>query len=257
MEEATISAESVRGQGVELISIDRPPVNALRPADWARLGEVVRHCAADESVRAIVLTGNGSAFCAGADVRGLAGDAPSVGGSTANAVVAATAATLRMLRVPVLAAIDGPAHGGGLELALACDIRLASDTATFAAAGVNMGLVASVGSLIAAIGDARARWMLLTGSTIGAERANAWGLAMEHDAPSVLDAALDLAAELASKPPLAVEATKLAATQYHLLSRADHDRLVNELFTELADTRDHAEALDAFLDKRPGGYGRR
>ena len=256
-----ISVERLAGNPIDLVVIDRPPVNALPPSDWADLRDAVAASSADQDVRAVVIAGRADAFCAGADIRHLSSEAVREDGTTALDTVAEAANAVREARVPVIAAIAGPAHGGGLELALACDIRVAAEGATFAAAGVNMGLIASVGALIAAIGDTRARWMLLTGSRIDARRAADWGLviapddAAEH--PDVLDVALEMAQSIAAKPPLAVEATKRAATEYHRLPHAEHHRLVDSLFTDLAHTDDHAEALAAFLEKRSPRYSRK
>jgi len=250
-----ISSQRLDG-GVQLITIDRPPVNALASDDWHLLQEHVLSAGVDTDVRCVVLTGTNRSFCAGADIRQLTEDAVANDGTTALRVVAQTADAIGTLRIPVIAAIDGAAHGGGLELALSCDIRLAGPTATFAAAGVNMGLIASVGSLIESIGDARARSMLLTGTRVDIDTALDWGLVTERPYGDVTTAAIAIAHHIAQKPPLAVEATKRAATEFHHLRRTEHGHLMDLLFTELAGSDDHVEALAAFLEKRPGDYKR-
>lgn len=255
MNDMAISVRRVDGH-IDVVTIDRPPVNALTPSDWHELREHFVESAENIDVRVIVLAGTQSTFCAGADIRALTDNVVATGGTTALRVVGETADTIRLLRVPVVAAISGPAHGGGLELALACDVRLADRSASFAAAGVNMGLIASVGSLIRAIGDARARAMLLTGRRIDAETALQWGLVTELTTGDLMTAALSMARDIAQKSPLAVEATKRAADEFHKRAHDDHENLLDEIFSELAATADHREALASFLEKRPGHYER-
>ncbi|RZV46411.1 MAG: enoyl-CoA hydratase/isomerase family protein [Acidimicrobiales bacterium] len=241
---------------IATITIDRAPVNALTAEHWTELRDVIAMTADNHELRAVVVAGENQSFCAGADIRTLTEPHADMDEAEMLLVVADAANAIRQHRAPVIAAIDGPAHGGGLELALACDIRIASPRATFAAAGINMGLIASVSSLIDAIGDTRARRMLLTGYRITAADASLWGLVTDvDDAP--LDAAMAVASAIATKPPLAVEATKYAVAQRPRLSPAEHSDLMGELFRFLATSDDHAEAIRAFLEKRRGNYGRR
>lgn len=255
---ATFSAmaneiHAVNEDGITTITIDRAPVNALGPDVWGALASEVRAANDDPDIRTVIVTGAAGRFCAGADIQILTepGDEPAL----MLRVVDEASDAIRACRVPVLAAIDGPAHGGGLELALACDIRVASAGATFAASGVNMGLVASIQSLVAVIGDARARSMLLTGKPIDASQAERWGLVTHlDDAP--LSAAVTLARVIASKAPLSIEATKQALRSATELTATEHTTLMTELFSTLAQTSDHREAIDAFLGKRPPTFGR-
>ncbi len=244
-----------RSQCVATITIDRAPVNALPPAAWESLASTFDAMNDDLDVRAIVLTGGDGRFCAGADIQVLTEPDPDADRAAMLTVVGLAAERARASRVPVLAAIDGPAHGGGLELALACDVRIGSTNATFAAAGVNMGLIASVRSLAQTVGEAPARHMLLTAQRIDADQALHWNVITElSDDP--LARALDLAGQIAAKPPLAVEATKRGLNALTVLEPELHDTLVTETFRELAGSADHAEAIAAFLDKRPGTFTR-
>lgn len=240
-----------------MVTIDRPPVNALGPDDWEALGRAVADIDGDARVRVAVLAGTARAFCAGADIGMLAERPAAVDDASMLATVGSVCAAVRRLRVPVLAAIEGPAHGGGLELALACDIRLASRNATLAASSVNMGLIASVRSLVDTVGTARAARLLLTGQRIPASTADVWGLVTDLVDGDVVDAAVRLAEHMSSRPPLAVEAIKRATSAARTLAPPELDQLVSELFDELAETADHREALESFLEKRPGSYGRR
>jgi enoyl-CoA hydratase/carnithine racemase len=255
MTTSSIRRERIDGC-IDLLTIDRPPVNALPPLDWSTALDEIKASSADTDVRAVVISGGTGRFCAGADIRALTNADPSADRAEMLTVVARLAAEIHAHRAPVIAAIDGPAHGGGLELALACDIRIASPTASFAAAGVNMGLMASVRSLVDSVGDTRARRMLLTADRFGTDDALGWGLVTDvHESPT--DAAMEMARRISTKAPLAVETTKDAVNKVSVLDAAAHDRLMSEGFAQLSTSDDHAEAIAAFLEKRSGNFNRR
>jgi enoyl-CoA hydratase/carnithine racemase len=198
---------------------------------------------ADLDVRAVVLTGRNGAFCAGDDLREAAGR----GAGQLEAVLGFNVLMdkVEACRVPIIAAIDGWCLGGGLELALSCDIRIASDRASFAASGVNIGLMASVARLPRLIGEARAKAHLLTGSSFDPARALADGVVSQvHAVEALLPAGLELAERIASRAPLAVEAAKRAV--------AGHAADVASLVA----SADHAEAVAAFMAKRPAVFRR-
>jgi enoyl-CoA hydratase len=240
---------------VRVVLIDRPPVNALDRVTQRDLADAFASFGVDTDVRAVVLSGAGRAFCAGADLReeqslerGRVGD---LMGDIGRLLIG-----VRELRCPVIAAVNGAAHGGGLELALACDLRVVGPAASFAAAGVNVGLIASFASLTELIGAARARHLLLTGERCDATRALDWGLATASGDDPVATA-VALAEVIASKSPLSVEATKSCLGRVGDLSSREAARLQVETFAELFSTRDHAEALSAFFDRRPARFERR
>ncbi len=247
----TIQTETI--DRIATITIDAPPVNALGPDGWNALRESTESLSSNTEVRAIVLTGGPGRFCAGADIAILA----ELQDEAAHMlkIVSRAATAIRQCRVPVIAAIDGPAHGGGLELALACDVRIASARATFAASGVNMGLIASVPALTAAIGATRASLMLLTGKAIDAEQAAAWALASFLDTDPAARAHA-FAEDIAAKAPLAVEANKIALRSHGSIARAQYEALVADLYSNLEQSDDHREAVDAFLNKRPPTFDR-
>ncbi|CAN7277714.1 enoyl-CoA hydratase/isomerase family protein [Caulobacter sp. LjRoot300] len=229
-----------------LLELDAPPANALGLAVRAQLVKILDEIATDDEVRAVVLTGRGGVFCAGDDLREAA--ARQAGGRAAPDALAAVENFNRLmdwieaLRVPLIAAIDGWCFGGGLELALACDIRLASERAVFAASGVNIGLMASVTRLPRLIGVARAKAHLLTGAQFGPERALADGIVTAVHAPErLLPEAFRLAEWIASRAPLAVEATKRVV---------DGRSYVEEELPALVASADHREAIAAFMAKR-------
>jgi enoyl-CoA hydratase/carnithine racemase len=199
----------------------------------------------DPEIRVILLTGKGAAFCAGDDLKrdktkdtGPAGFGPLL-------------QRLGALRIPVIGAINGWCIGGGFELALTCDIRIASTEARFTAAGVNMGLMSSAYRLPRLIGVSRAKAILLTGSPVDAVTAEHYGLVTALHPPEDLEeAALTLARRVASRAPLSVEATKLVTGRAMDLSPEDAAQMQGELLKVLRASRDHAEAVTAFREKR-------
>ena len=231
--------------GVALVELDVAPANVLAMAQRARLLEAFAAIEADRSVRAVVLTGRNGAFCTGDDLAE----------SLSRDVETQTAAILHFLalcgriaacRAPVIAAVDGWCIGGGLELALACDVRLASDRASFACSAVRMGLTASAGRLVRLVGESRAKPHLLTGAPFDAARALADGIVAEvHTAEDLLAAALSMGRTIASRAPLAIEATKRVASG---VSTTEAET------PGLAATADHAEARAAFMAKRPAVF---
>jgi enoyl-CoA hydratase len=228
---------------IVLLALDAPPANGLGLALRARLAEALEAINADQDVRAVVLTGRNGAFCAGDDLREAAGR----GDGQLAAVLGFNVLMdqVEACRVPIIAAIDGWCLGGGLELALSCDIRIASHRASFAASGVNIGLMASVARLPRLIGEARAQAHLLTGATFDAVQALTDGVVTGvHAVDALLPEALKLAERIASRAPLSVEATKRAVAGGEM-----------DVATLVAST-DHAEAIAAFREKRAGVFVR-
>lgn len=227
-----------------LLELDAPPANALGLSLRAQLVKILDEIAKDDETRAVVLTGRGGVFCAGDDLREaalrLTGGPPDALAAVEN--FNRLMDWIEALRTPVIAAVDGWCFGGGLELALACDIRLASDRAVFAASGVNIGLMASVTRLPRLIGVARAKAHLLTGAQFGPERALADGIVTAvHPPERLLPEAFHLAEWIASRAPLAVEATKRVV---------DGRSYVEEELPALVASADHREAVAAFMAKR-------
>jgi enoyl-CoA hydratase/carnithine racemase len=237
------------GEAVVLIEIDNPPSNALADALRRQLESELDGIEADPSVRCVVLTGRGKGFCSGDDLREAAAR-----GDDARASLGQFGRMLdkvESLRIPVIGAVNGHAVGGGLELALCCDIRLAAAQARFLAAGVNVGLMASVYRLPRLVGTEAASRMILTGSPIDAARALAIGLVSEvRPGDELLDAALDLARRIATRAPLSVEASKRMIRQaFDLTPEAAREAAGREVRV-LARSHDHREGLAAFAAKR-------
>lgn len=243
-------------EGVVLLEIDNPPANALGSAMRARMVAALDELEADLEVRAIVLTGRGKTFCTGDDLR----EAAARGHVSPQAVAEFNAMLDRLerFRTPVVAAVNGHCVGGGLEVALACDIRLASTEAVFTAAGVNVGLMASAWRLPRAIGVAPAKVMLLTGQPVSGEGALANGLVSElHPPAELLEAAVRLASRIASRAPLSIEATKRIASRAIDMDAQEADAAVMAEIEVLSASDDHAGAVKAFGERREPVFKRR
>jgi enoyl-CoA hydratase len=264
--------EIERDGGVGLLWLSRPDkLNALDRALWDHVPEAVAELDADEAVRCIVLAGRGKAFCAGID---LADHAPALAGggsiSGRGETPAAkrralyddirryqhTASCLAEAAKPVIAAVHGACLGAGLDLATACDIRLASACATFSVRETRIAMVADVGvlqRLPRIVGEGVARDLALTGRDIDARRALEVGLVTEllPDPDALLARARALAAEVAALSPLATRGAKHvmnAAARAEVREGLDYVALWNAAFLHSGDLE---EAVRAFLERRP------
>jgi enoyl-CoA hydratase len=239
---------------VLLITIDRQAkLNALNTQVLNELLEALN--AVDYSkTRCVVITGGGNrAFGAGADV----GEMFKMSASEAVAFGRLAHKSLRAienLEIPVIAAVNGFAFGGGCELALACDIRLASETASFSQPEVALGITAGFGGtqrLPRLIGESVAKHLLLTGDRIYARRALEIGLVDKVIAPDALiPEALKMATAIAGKAPLAVRATKRAIDEGRALELSSALEVELKHFAVCFDSSDKREAMSAFLEKR-------
>jgi 2-(1,2-epoxy-1,2-dihydrophenyl)acetyl-CoA isomerase len=246
--------ETSRDGGVLTITLNRPEVlNAFNAAMHRAIQAAYKEARADD-VRAVVLTGAGRGFCVGQDLtefRESAGDI----GHRLRSTYHATILGLRSLEKPVVAAVNGDAAGAGLSLALACDLRLAADSATFVPAFINIGLVPdSGGSYFAArlLGYARALEWLSSGRRLTASEAHAWGLVSEVvEADGLAERAAARAAELAALPTRGIALTKRLLD--HAQTATLEEQLEREAQLQAAATRteDFREGVAAFLEKRP------
>ena len=246
--------------GVRTLCMNRPEVlNALSDELLDRLGEEAEAAARDEAVRCLVITAAGRAFCAGQDLDTLKRrmgnpDAPDLGEHLRdryNPLIV----TLRTMEKPVVASVNGVAAGAGCSLALACDVRVAGQSAGFILAFINVGLIPDAGATLTLprlVGVGRATEMAFTGRKIGADEALQWGLVNRVVADDDLQAATTkLAQGLASLPTRAMGLTKRALN--HGWPAALEDQLAYEavLQATAARTEDHVEGVEAFLEKRP------
>ncbi|MEO7117731.1 MAG: enoyl-CoA hydratase-related protein [Candidatus Limnocylindrales bacterium] len=241
------------GDGVALITLDRPEaLNALDMQTMLDLVEALERLDVDESIRCVVLTGAGDrAFAAGADIKEMA-DATPVSLSVANSF--ARWERIRRVRVPIIAAVRGFALGGGCELAMACDILIASDDAVFGQPEIKIGVIPGAGGtqrLTRALGKAKAMELILTGRNLSAQEAEAHGLVTRVVArEETVPAALALAREIASMPPLAVRAAKEAVNRAFELSLEAGLEFERRNFFLLFSSDDQKEGMRAFVEKR-------
>lgn len=241
--------------GVEILVLSHPPVNALSTGLLGDLDRCVGELAADPKVRAVVLTGEGQYFSAGADVKEMA----TLDLANAPEVVAkglAIYGRLSALRAPVIAAINGLALGGGLELALACDLRLAGESAKLGAPEVTLGLIPAYGGtqrLPRLIGPAKAKELIFTGAMISAAEAFRIGLVNKTvPAGQELRAARDLAHTIAERAPKAVQAAKRAIVEGFEMPLTRGIENESKLFaTEVLPSEDLGEGIAAFVERRP------
>jgi enoyl-CoA hydratase len=245
-----------RDAAAAIVTVNRP--KALNALDAVTIAELLDCCAqvrADHAVHAMIITGAGErAFVAGADIAAMA---------TMSALDVRAFARrgqnlmreLEQLPIPVIAAVNGFALGGGLELALACDLVLAASSAKFGQPEINLGIIPGFGGtqrLARRVGAAAARWMIYTGETIGAEDAQALGLVNRVVAPAdLMPEAKRLAATLASKPAVAMQQAKAAINVGADINIEDGCRYEAEAFTVAFTSEDRVEGMRAFFEKRP------
>jgi enoyl-CoA hydratase len=242
---------SVQIEGsVALATIDRPPANAISQAVVEGLRGALAEAAGDGGLRALVITGAGTRFfAAGADVS----EFPTAGGAVA---ASGQQLTLELERSPLvtIAAVNGVAFGGGCELALACDLRIAARGARFGQPEINLGILPGWGGtqrLVRIVGLGRAMPLLLSGDPIDADAALAAGLVSQVvDGGELRAAALSLGERLAAKAPLAVAATKRAVHEGMSLPLAEALEVERREFARLFESADAREGVSAFLEKR-------
>lgn len=248
-----------RDDAVLIVTINRPDkLNALNTRTIAELREVMDEAAGDTGVRVVVLTGAGEkSFVAGADINELAVQTPVAGREHARAGQSVFD-RIEHLGKPVIAAVNGFALGGGCELAMACTIRLAADTAKFGQPEINLGLIpgyAGSQRLPRLVGRGRALELLLTGKQIPADEAFRIGLVNRVvPAADLMTTARALAQELAAKAPIAVRYILEAVAGGLDMSFADAQDYEATLFGLVATTEDMREGTRAFLEKRKAAF---
>ena len=204
--------------------------------------------------RALVITGEGKFFCAGADIKEML----AMDGRELHewALLGGRLNTrLEALEMPVIAAVNGMALGGGCELALACDLRCASMAARFAVPEVTLGTICGAGGtqrLPRLIGETRAKQLIFTGQTISAQTALEWGLINSvQTAGTLLEETLALAGAIAQNSPFAVSLAKRSVNGGREMLPEEALEWERDLFGECGDSRDRREGMTAFIEKRP------
>ncbi|MEN8614292.1 enoyl-CoA hydratase-related protein [Dehalogenimonas sp. THU2] len=236
---------------VAIITLNRPEVyNAMDMDSVRSLAEAVERFEADIELKVAIITGTGKAFCAGADIRETLPYMKEHGMDNFPALPTRGMTVTK----PLIAAVNGIALGGGLELALACDIRIAAANAKFGLPEVNLGLIPGWGGtqrLPRLIGSGRAAEMLFTGQPVNAEQAERIGLVNKVvPGDELMTAALDMARVIAEKAPLAVRYAKEALRRGENLPLELALDVEAELEDTVMQTADHDEGVKAFLEKR-------
>jgi enoyl-CoA hydratase/carnithine racemase len=249
---AELVETSLDEHGVTLLRLNRPEArNALSPELMERLAAELERLDPDPEARCMVIAGSEKVFAAGADIRAMSER------SFAEALRHPAASFWRRvaaIKTPLVAAVSGYALGGGCELALACDMIVASETAVFGQPEINLGIIPGGGGtqrLARVIGKQRAMEYVLTGARFDAETAHSWGLVnrVAKD-DGWLEEALDLARAIAGQPPIATRLAKqavLAAEETALAAGIENERRLYELAMA---TEDRVEGMKAFLEKR-------
>lgn len=238
---------------VATLTLDRPAkLNAVTPGMTEAIRSHADRINAGREIRVVVLTGAGQkAFCAGSDVSEL--DAYDSAWEFRGRPDYCD--SVRAIRKPVVAAVNGYAYGGGLELAMSADIRLASANAMFAAPEIKLGWIGGGGMsafLTHSAGPSNAALMLLTGDPVDAATALAWGLVSQVLEPgALLPAAQELAGRIAQRPPIAAQTAKLNLRAAHAMPLENAIAYERDLQTVCFATEDAAEGRAAFAQKRP------
>lgn len=238
------------------LTLNRPKaLNALSPELMAELATIMETLDEDDTVRCIVLTGGPRVFAAGADIKDMAE-------RTSTSMVErrsfATWERVRKCRKPIIAAVSGYALGGGCELAMQCDMIVASETAQFGQPEIHIGIMPGAGGtqrLARALGPYRAMEMVLTGNMLSAREAHAAGL-VNRVAPieGFLDEAHRLASEIASRAPVAIRLAREAVRHGVETTIRDGLEIERRNFYLLFNTEDQKEGMQAFIEKRPATY---
>jgi len=245
-----------KDNAVGVVQLNRP--NVLNALSFGLMSEIVgglEELDRDESVRVIILTGSGRAFAAGADLREMSQATP------VDLMLGRRFELwdrIRKISKPMIAAVDGYCLGGGNELAMSCDIIIASETATFGQPEVNVGIIPGAGGtqrLTRAVGKYKAMEMILTGRSISAEEAYRVGLVNRVVPPeSLMEEAKKLATEVASKPPISIRSAKEAILKAQDATLEVGLEFERKAFYMLFATEDGKEGMRAFLEKRKPSF---
>jgi enoyl-CoA hydratase len=235
-----------------LIRLNRPKaLNALNAGLMREVAEAMTAFDHDDTVGAIVITGNERAFAAGADIKEMAG-ASAVDMLTSDHI--GQWDTVSRVRKPVIAAVSGFALGGGCELAMMCDMIVASETAVFGQPEINLGVIPGAGGtqrMLRAVGKALAMEIILNDRRLSAAEALHYGLVNRvYPADTYLDEALKLANQIAARAPVAVQLAKEAVNKAYEMTLAEGLAFERRNFYFLFSTDDQKEGMDAFVNKR-------
>lgn len=248
-------------ENIAFITLNRPKaLNALNIETLNELDSAVRRAGMDDEVKAVIITGEGRAFVAGADIAQMRGltvqegrDMTMLGQNVFDRI--------ENLDKPVIAAVNGFALGGGCELAMACDIRVASDKAKFGQPEVNLGIIPGFGGtqrLPRLVGKGTAKYLIFTGDMIPAEEALRIGL-VDKVVPGeeLMDTAVSIAKTIMSKAPISIKMAKHAINNGMNVDLKSGIAYEAEAYTTSFGTEDRIEGMSAFTEKRPAVFKNR
>jgi len=266
---------------IGIIKMNNPPMNVLSSGVLKELHAILDKIEEDKCIDAVIITGEGRAFVAGADISEMAGMDSASAARFAEAGQGAFD-RIQALRMPVIAAVNGFALGGGTELAISCDIRIASEAAKFGQPEVNLGVIPGFGGtqrLARLIGPGKAKELIFTGDMIDAKTAMAIGLVQAvvpgfkkagdgqlllnekgksiQDNEPVFNAAMTMARTIASKGPISVQMAKESIDSGLNLTLPAGLKVEASNFAKLFSTEDQKEGMKAFGEKRPAEFKRR
>ena len=243
---------------IATVTVDHPPVNALNRALWIRIGEIFEEISIRDEIKVVIVTGAGEkAFVAGADITEL-GEKRRFDGEAYSRLCQESLNKVEFCPQPVIAAINGFALGGGCELIMACDIRIASQRARIGVPEINLGIIPGAGGtqrITRIVPKGYAKLMVLSGDMIAAEEALRIGL-VDKVVPqeNLMEEAKSLAEKLAAKAPMALRIAKKAVNEGIQVSLREGLNLEARYFGVLCGTEDKNEGVDAFLNKRKPTY---
>jgi enoyl-CoA hydratase len=241
---------------IATVTLDRPKVlNALSPALIAEVGQALRELDADESIRAVVITGGPKVFAAGADIGDMAERSAA---EQLNRDQTGAWSPISGFKKPLIAAVNGYCLGGGCELALMCDLIIAGDSARFGQPEINLGIIPGAGGTQRwprTAGKYAAMEVMLTGGMVSARRAYEIGM-VNKVVPAEMSVAVAqrMARQLAEKPPVAVRLAKESVQKAFETSLAEGLAAERRSFYFLFSTDDQKEGMRAFLEKRKGVF---
>ena len=244
-------------EGIGVLTISSPAtLNALNSTILGELNSFVDELDI-QNTRVLVITGEGKAFVAGADISQMSGLYPEEGYKFGK-IGAMVFKKIEDLEIPVIAAINGFALGGGCELAMACDIRIASAKAKFGQPEVNLGIIPGFSGtyrLAKLVGQGIAKELIYTGGMIGADEALRIGLVNKVVEPEALmDTVLAMAGSILTSAPIAVALAKKCINENYDLNAEEAIELENKYFSKCFATADQKEGMAAFLEKRPATF---
>ncbi len=245
-----------QSDGIATVLLDHPPVNAFDSAGWALLAETIASVGKSGEANVVVLAAEGRGFCAGVDIKELAADPSAI--TRVNKGCYDTFAAIYDCEVPVICAVHGFCLGGGIGIAGASDIVIASSDATFGLPEIDRGALGAATYLLRMFGMQKTRRMLYTGEPIGADEAYRLGAlesVVERD--ELREAARALARQIAAKSPKALRLAKQSLNGIELIDVKKSYRFEQGFTLELYTSPESQEARDAFVEKRDAKFGRK